>query len=560
MYDAGITSLDQIDLDSYISQTGKSGSATSKADDSSKKYLETLKKLADQLKETAEEAEAAAKREIAAILAVLEAEKAKLEEMQKEREEWRDKESEELELWIKAQIALLQEEQEAQEKAYQDNEDTLSLQAEAAQTYYNQQIEAIQAKIDALDAESEAEDRLLKLQQARDAYNKAQNSKSRLVLTKGAGWIFKADQKEVADARKQLQDVQREIQKAAYQDQIDELQKQADEWQKIADGIGKSAEEIAKLAAAVEEFGQGIAAGSTGYADIDAFTKAVEALQDQKATMDFNADETAEGSLAYQIAQLEEALEKVGRSFEDQLLAERLEAITEVLRGQNEEQGYADTTGQILGHVETYMQEFSKVAHEYSETAAKIAEIEKSIELWKSIDENLGLTVEEIEEAKKLYDKYSKKFEKFGTKAFDEQSKAYKAMLDKIGEIAKYFSEAKEAEERAKSYEEATKNGFSSGGVVDFYGPADLHGTIAEPEVVFNARQASALFNWVKSLSSFGIPQINGVNPTPVVTTSNNSMRTNTISIGELYINSSANNFDGLVADITRNSMLRQPI
>ena len=550
IYNAGIESLNNIDLDSYISNTTKSGSSTSKANDASKDYLKTLKNLAKQLKDTADEAEAAAKREIAAILAVLEAQKDALEKRQDELEKSRTKQVKELELWIKAQIQILENLRDERQKAFDDEEDALELQADAAEEAYKRQIQAIQDQIDALDKQAEAEDRILKLQKARDEYNKAQNSKTRLVLTKGAGWIFKTDQNAIDKARDSLRAAEREYQKSVLEDQKEQLQAQADLWKEIAEGIGKSAKEIAELNNAIEKFFNNV----DGYADISAYETAVTAHQAGRDQINFDNDENTEGSIAYQIKELEDALDKISRSFDEQLTAEAFEGILAIVQSSDDTKGLLETTNSILNNVSNYMTRFSAAAKEYADNALKIEDLEETIELWKNIDDNIGLTTTEIADAEKLYKKYNDAFNKKGTEAFNAASDYYKAMLSQLDELAKLFQKADDAQKEVTTYEQATQGGFSTGGVVDFYGPADLHGTIAEPEVVFNARQASALFNWVKSLSGYGIPQINGMNPTPVATVNNNSKLSNDIYINELNVNSTADSFDSLVVDIRRYS------
>lgn len=549
MYQAALTSLDNIDLDSYITQTKNSGSSTSKADNSTKNYLNTLKNLAKQLKDTADEAEAAAKREIAAILSVLEAQKAALEERQDALEKARDKQSQNLKFDIEAQIQILEELQDEQQKAFDEEEERLDLQAKAAEEAYKLRIQLIQDQIDALDDEAEAEDRILKLQKARDDYNKAQSSKTRLVLTKGAGWIFKTDQDAINDSRKALQDAERDYQKNVLEDQKEELQEQADKWQEIAEGISKSAKEIADLNGAIEKFFNNIG----DYADIGAYEAAVTAHQAGRDQINFDEDENAEGSIANQIKQLEEGLEQIERSFEEQLSAEIFNAKLETIKNLDEIDGLITVTNEILGNVSLYMQDFSKAAGEYSQNLLAIEQLDDTIELWNNIDENIGLTTKEIAEAEKLFEKYNSTLVTQGIEAFNKTSEYYTSMLAQLDEVAKLFQKAENAQVDVDSYEQAT-SGFSSGGVVDFYGPADLHGTIAEPEVVFNARQASALFNWVKSLSGYGIPQINGANLTPTTSISNSTNSTNDIYINELNISSAAGSFDSLVTDIRRES------
>ena len=579
-------------------ELGKAGKSAGSAAKETDKYKEALKELQDQLKEAKE----AAEEYIDAILDYLAEEKEAAQEAIDAAEEALEKERSLLKIQLEAWKEYLEQRQK-------ENQDALDLQGQAAAEYFKAEIESIQLKIDALDKEAEAEDRILKLQKARDEYNRAQNSRTRLVLTKGAGWIFKADQKEISDARKTLNDVQREIQKAAYQDQIDELQKQADMWQEIADGITKSAEEIAKLAAAVDKFRQGMAEGGTGYADVDAYGTAVTAQQG------------ANDEYQRQLEEVEKWLEQADWSYQDYMDDQaRQQFLKEFMDGTVGEQDLQEK-------VTTYLEDMLKTEayiEEQKKLIEKIEKIEAEYELEKA---QLGLTKKQLKEARKIRKAIEKAFDpESGDLGLGKGSSYYQEvvspLVETVQKIAEELAKLEAGQGSGSSNGSGSGSGSGSSGSEDSGSSGtpsqestdttywdrskdkeDTSATSPETSSSWHYEYTSGGLDyytdgngnwfvyptgsgygeeWLKGLEQGTVGQ-NPPGPSPIGTpgfatiggngiglpttstlsipsfskvTNNSSAMT--INIGTLQ--SSANNFDGLVADITRNSMLRQPI
>jgi len=72
--------------------------------------------------------------------------------------------------------------------------------------------------------------------------------------------------------------------------------------------------------------------------------------------------------------------------------------------------------------------------------------------------------------------------------------------------------------------------GFAGGGINDFTGIANLHGTKSRPEMVLNNSQSAGLFNWIKSIGSGMLPNLKNVQ----------NSRTETLQISNLNITASS--------------------
>lgn len=425
----------QLNINKLANSFNKAGKSAGKAAKETDKYKDALKELNDKLKEAKEEAE----RYIDAVLDALDEKKKDIEDAQKLMEEAFEAERR----LLKIQLQAWRDYNEAQQQGALD---ALELQGKAADMYFNQEIAAIQAKIDALDDEAEAEDRLLKLQKARDDYNKAQNSRTRLVLTKGAGWIFKTDQNEVTNARKALNDVQREIQKANYQKQLDDLQAQATAWQEIAEKIGESAAEAGELAEKLEQFRN----GDNGYNDFDAYSKAVE---DQQKAND---------TYAALIEKIDKQLEQADWTFEDYQDSQDYEdAYKRIFNKDPATEINGKTLEKQLTDFINKLKENQVIYEEQEAELKKIADTEKFYNLQKT---QLGLTQAQLDKAEEIrqaiFDSYDKSSENLG---LGEDSKYYKSNILGLIEETKKLAE-QIAELEAKQALEAELQANTGGG------------------------------------------------------------------------------------------------
>lgn len=418
-----------------LDKAGKSAGSAAKGTDKLKDALKDLKEQLDEAKKSAEAY-------MDAVIDKLEGERDAIEAAIEAEQDKLEKERDLLKIQLEAWRDYIQERND-------QAQNELQLQADAADMYFNQEIAAIQAKIDALDDEAEAEDRILKLQKARDEYNRAQNSRTRLVLTKGAGWLFKTDQNEITNAQKTLRDVQREIQKAEYQDQINQLQDQAAAWQEIADKIGESAAEAEKLAAALEQFRGAVESGDA-YGDVNAFSQAVDNqqhLNDETTRLLEEAERWIEqAGWEYQDYLDDQARQGFLQEFQDGVVGEAQlqENVTQYLENLLTNQAFVEAQQAILDKIQT-------VIDFYNEQKAL-----------------LGLTDAELKAAEEMRDAIEKSYDPTAENlGLGEDSKYFNANLLGLIEQIKKLAEqqaALEAQQKAASAASGGSGGGSSGG------------------------------------------------------------------------------------------------
>ena len=418
-----------------LDKAGKSAGSAAKGTDKLKDALKDLKEQLDEAKKSAEAY-------MDAVIDKLEGERDAIEDAIEAEQDKLEKERDLLKIQLEAWRDYIQERND-------QAQNELQLQADAADMYFNQEIAAIQAKIDALDDEAEAEDRILKLQKARDEYNKAQNSRTRLVLTKGAGWLFKTDQNEIANAQKTLRDVQREIQKAEYQDQVNQLQDQAAAWQEIADKIGESAAEAEKLAAALEQFRGAVESGDA-YGDVNAFSQAVDNQQHLN-------DETTR-----LLEEAERWIEQAGWEYQDYLDDQARQGFLQ------EFQDGVVGEAQLQENVTQYLENLLTNQAFVEAQQAILDKIQKVIDFYNEQKALLGLTDAELKAAEEMRDAIEKSYDPTAENlGLGEDSKYFNANLLGLIEQIKKLAEqqaALEAQQKAAGAAGGGSGGGGSGG------------------------------------------------------------------------------------------------
>lgn len=85
-----------------------------------------------------------------------------------------------------------------------------------------------------------------------------------------------------------------------------------------------------------------------------------------------------------------------------------------------------------------------------------------------------------------------------------------------------------------------TDTAFSEGGVVDYTGPAKVHGSHANPEIVFNAEQAAKLYNYVVNTPDLLKSAFAGITADSSMLKGASQVN-NAPSIGDININISGN-------------------
>lgn len=122
--------------------------------------------------------------------------------------------------------------------------EALKLRGNAALADLDRRKEALQDELDLLNAQYDAEDKLFKMEQARDRYEAAKANLNTRLYTKEKGWIWVADPAELNSAKEALEELhkeqERETARKAIQDEIDAIDKMRKEWQDAIANIGKS--------------------------------------------------------------------------------------------------------------------------------------------------------------------------------------------------------------------------------------------------------------------------------------------------------------------------------
>lgn len=457
--------LQAMNLASPTKSGGGGGGGSNSTKESSKeteKLSKSMEEAAKAAKELAKQMQDAAKAEIAAAKERLEYLKKQVEEAKEAREKALEASRkhnkiyfEELkgfyEDWLKNQqdaIDKAKEKEKELEDARDADNDRLNKYVNSIQDAYDLEIGGIQAKIDALDKEAEAEDRLRKIQEARDAYERSRNQRTRLVLTQGAGWIFKTDTEALNQARDGLKDAQRDYQKAVLQDEIDKLEEQKNQWAEIAENIGKTTEELAeydKLLSEAKDLlanGDVAAAMETFRGDVIANNAKAQAVVDQenlvaKLEEQYSKDEERINTIIEQIDKILDMIDWDAEDIADEIYRQNKRAeisktvnndksVDQMVNAFTKSGGFDDFAKKFLGDYtqlgsisiddSTDLEKLFDTIGGYNleqlygiqQLDAKALTIEQQIENWDKLSENIGKTTEEIEAAKKLSEKYSK--------------------------------------------------------------------------------------------------------------------------------------------------------
>lgn len=434
---ADILSLENYHKEVEAARSGGGGSSKE-----STKETEDLTKAMEKAAQTAEKLakamQDAAKAEIAAAKTRLEEIKASIEESIKLREKALDASRRHNKIYFEeVKKGLENELQELKDNLDKQN-NALQLQAKAVAAVYDEKIKAVQDQIDALDEEAEAEDRLRKLQEARDAYERSRNQRTRLVLTQGAGWIFKTDTEALNEARDGLKTAERDYQKNILQDQIDKLQEEKDAWAEVAENIGKSAKELEEYANALQEVRD-----SWENLDLEGFKTKVSANNQNVDEVAYQSDASikdADGNaltLAGKIEEVTENISKIGWDLQDYLDDEYRQNvkkdIDDIFNKYNSPQevvnGYNNYFGPRFDRFFEYQKEqvqaIDGLQKQIKDEDTKTG-IEYEIEAWNKLNDRVGKTEEELA----IANKYAGKT----VEQLSQNGEIYKAISSKIND------------------------------------------------------------------------------------------------------------------------------
>lgn len=497
----------------------------------------------------------------------------------------------------------------------EENSEALQEQADLVIEFYDSQIQAIQDKIDAMDAEADSLDRLQKLQEARDVYEQAKQ-KTRLVLIEGAGWRFRTDKNALQEAGETLATTETENQVELLEQQIEQLENIKNKWEEIAENIGKATSELEKTAA----FKQFLSNASPEQLDqlYNQFTGNVNqnntlfenALQAQNR-YELENDASAEGTLAWQIAQWQAAQEQAAldQNQYDILTDPNAKAVEELKQQLLEQLGSA-SEGSINDALATGLEIIT-------ENAEKVNAINDTLTALEELLTKMDMTSEEIAQ----YDAIQNMVGQASLDALLEGGSVYNKLKDQVDEIVRlndqiYLIDQQievlegqieiiegqidilssqidsvkgsiddgfdRVETAFKTYADATQDELNSlkeeitysrwkgdtssvlapggripeaavGGVDQSGGYLKVHGTQNRPELILNNSQSAGLFNFIDSLTRL-----------PILTSldnfgmsqgnSYNSTYENGLSFSNctFEISTNADNFENLVLDIKR--------
>ena len=569
--------------------SGGSTDSTNAAAEAAEAYAEALKEQAEALEAAAEAEQKRIETEVEGIKKVLEAKKEALEEQNELLQEQIDKEKESQEILLEAYLKYLEKRQEeyqntldemekaaeeARELADKNNEE-LEFTNEIAQDYYQNQIDLIDEKINALNEEAEAEDRLQKLQEARDAYERAKNTKNRLVLVKGAGWVFKRDQDEISSTYDALQDAEREVEIAKLEDEKELLQEQADAWAGKAENIGKTTEELEKYNKAYEEF-----ANLTEEQRKEALNAYIEAIlknnelnqdaTDKENAFEDQSDADKEGTLAWNIAKVEELSEKtnelidqINKSAEELIKDNRINEVVESLDnllGEKGIEGLVDHFDTLASGIDAYLDNFLKLSQQITQNENDIESIEEALEDWDELTENLGKSQSELNKELEIFNRYNQ----MTIDQLSKDSAVYNDIANQVSNLADQWERVNAAQAAYEAAQERadmiSKNGegYATGGVNTYTGLASVHGTKSRPEVILNNSQAGALFKFIDGLTK--TPTLLRRKNIPQNIESNNVSEDNSTNYTncKFEVVSNQDNFENLLQDVKNRSPLRK--
>lgn len=131
--------------------------------------------------------------------------------------------------WMDYYDARIEREKELLENQLDDNDDAL----DAIIKVIDDEIKGLDDQIDALQKINEERKESLELQKAQAELDKARNQKTRMVLRKGVGWVYEADEDAVRKAEEDLADKQYESKVDALEDEKEKLEELKEKWEEI---------------------------------------------------------------------------------------------------------------------------------------------------------------------------------------------------------------------------------------------------------------------------------------------------------------------------------------
>lgn len=249
-------------FNTYAGGTGNIGkylssSASSKVKSAAEAVSKAAESVSNASKEAAKSAMEAAKDAANAYQELLTSEKAAIVDEIEKRIDAYQKEADALKETAKAakdaadaKKDLLKDRGDIIKEAIDKQIEKLKDDADNYNNTINIQIDALEKELSALKDKNEEEEKALELQKAKDAYEKAQNTKNARVYTADKGWVWTADPEKLASAREEyeklLADYEKEQAEKSIEDQINALKNQIEEMKKSTDSQVDELEKVSK--------------------------------------------------------------------------------------------------------------------------------------------------------------------------------------------------------------------------------------------------------------------------------------------------------------------------
>lgn len=359
----------------------------------------------------------------------------------------------------------------------------------------------------AKNAAKEQED-LMAVEKAREALENAKKQKTMRVFYADRGWVWEADQKAVQEAQDNLDSVIADQQETEKDKKKQDLEDLIAAYEKAKDDIGLTIQEKQNIEKLDNEF------ASMNYADMIADLKTYvtdrvpyyQAMNQQVADYD---------TKIYELTADVDTLTK------------QIDALTDANQ--------------------TLKNKIKDIEHDY-------------LNPLKQAYDDLGIQVDSLQ---KKYDALTKSIEaaaaaqsKLGgggggggggapAYAVTENGKVVYSGND-LAEANKHWKWAKQSERNGGT---ASKTGFEKGGLVDYTGPAVVHGSKSRPEMVLNNSQAAALFNLLANRAS--VPaSISKMPSNSITNNSSSSSETTYFKNCKIYVTSEADSIDALIKDM----------
>lgn len=326
----------------------------------------------------------------------------------------------------------------------------------------------VDEQIQKLQDENGELDKQLEVKKALEALDLAKTQRNKRVYKEGEGYVWVADSKAVAEAQESYDKLLKDDE---LEKKIKALEDYKKAWQDAVDGYQKGVDEQTTADTLGENWQKDV---------LGLKTDNIKDFQNKYNETNRQLDEDVDGSVANQIKDLDDLIDKWGSAVDDiELEANQYAGVLEFVKG-FEGASYEERLAMLTTFTEA--------------AKSKLKELKGMYEQYANMPENVS------GDASLGYDKnkdYADAMSKATSKEELDRLAAERELKIKGEGIS--LSDKKWGTTDEVSEEWLKKHGYSNGGVVDYTGLAMLHGGSGYEEVVFNSGDAAKLFNYVQN-------------------------------------------------------------